>query len=431
MNKVRVFKKNKINAEIKVTPDKSITHRAVMLASISSGESLIHNPLKSRDCYSTVNALKKLGVKIVEDKECFRVYGVGVDGLTTPKEKIDAENSGTTVRLLSGILAGNDVEVEIVGDESLSRRPMKRIIEPLRLMGAKIEAKDDNYLPLKICGNKNLKPITWDNKVASAQVKSCVLFAGMYAEGVTIYKEPVLSRDHTERMLQYLGVKLSIKNTVYSIKGKVKKIKPFEITVPADPSSASYFIAMAVLLPNSYLVVKNVCVNPTRMGFINVLLKMGAKIKLTNLRMLYNEPVADIVAESSRLRSVKVDADDVPSMIDELPLLAVVATQADGVTEIRGASELRVKESDRIKSITVTLQQLGGKVIEMEDGMIIMGNTPLYVDRDNLELDSFNDHRIAMSLAVAGSICEGSFTILNSDCVDVSFPGFWEIYKSL
>lgn len=431
MNKVRVYRKNRINAEIKVTPDKSITHRAVMLASISSGECVIHNPLKSRDCLSTVNALRSLGVKITEDKEHFHIYGNGIDGLVTPKEKIDAGNSGTTVRLLSGILAGNNVSVEIVGDESLSRRPMKRIIEPLRLMGAQIEARDDNYLPMKIRGSKNLKPITWENKIASAQVKSCVLFAGMYADGVTIYKEPVLSRDHTERMLQYLGVKLTIKHTVFSIEGKVKKINPFEISIPADPSSASYFIAMAVLLPNSYLVVKDVCVNPTRMGFINTLIKMGAKIKFSNLRMLYNEPVADIIAESSRLKSVKIDADDVPAMIDELPLLAVVATQADGVTEISGASELRVKESDRIKSMTVSLQQLGGKIIEMKDGMIIMGNTRLYADKDNLELDSFNDHRVAMSLAVAGSICEGSFTILNSDCVDVSFPGFWDIYKSL
>ncbi|MCS7151409.1 MAG: 3-phosphoshikimate 1-carboxyvinyltransferase [Endomicrobia bacterium] len=430
-DKIRILRKSKINAEIKVTPDKSITHRAVMLASISSGECIIHNPLKSKDCYSTVNALKSLGVKIVEDKNNFHIYGVNMEGLCSPKEVIDAGNSGTTVRLLCGIIAGNEIEVKIIGDDSLSRRPMKRIIEPLRLMGVTIDAKEDNYLPLVIRGTKNLKSITWENKIASAQVKSCVLFAGMYAEGVTIYKEPILSRDHTERMLQYLGVKLSIKDTVFSIRGKVKKIKPFEILVPADPSSASYFIAMAVLLPNSSLVIKDVCVNPTRMGFINVLLKMGAKITLSNLRILYNEPVADIVVKSSKLKSIKIEPDDVPAMIDELPLLAVVATQADGVTEIRGAGELRIKESDRIKTIVSSLQHLGAKIIELEDGMIIMGNTTLCADSDNLELDSYNDHRIAMSLAVAGSICHNSFVITNAGCVDVSFPGFWDLYKSL
>ncbi len=428
---IKVFKKNSINAEINVVPDKSITHRAIMLASISSGKCVINNFLKSKDCYSTIDSFRHLGVKIEEKGNVLEITGVGIGGLKQPKQRIDAGNSGTTVRLLSGIIAGNDISVEIIGDESLSRRPMRRIIEPLRLMGAKISAKEDNYLPLIIEGTKNLKPITWENKIASAQVKSCILFAGLHANGETIYKEPVLSRDHTEKMLQYLGIKIKVSNNVVSVKGRIKEIKPFEISIPADPSAASYFIAMGILVPNSRIVIKDVCVNPTRMGFINTLIKMGAKISLSNLRIAYNEPIADIVVESSKLKSININHEDIPSMIDEIPLLAVVATQANGVTEIKGASELRVKESDRIKTITISLQKLGAKIVELPDGMIITGNTNLRSEDGNLKLDSYKDHRIAMSLAVVGSICDGEFIIKDAECVDISFPNFWDLYKSL
>jgi 3-phosphoshikimate 1-carboxyvinyltransferase len=431
MNKIKIYKKDKIKAEIEVPADKSITHRAVMLASISSGLSEIHNFLKSKDCYSTINAFRTLGVKIVEEKNTLKVYGVGMEGLKQPNDVIDAGNSGTTVRLLSGILAGNEIEVKIVGDESLSKRPMGRIIEPLSIMGAKITATDANHLPMVIHGSKHLKSITWESKIASAQVKSCILFAGMYAEGETIYIEPVLSRDHTERLLQYLNVKLERKDRVCSIKGKIKNIKNFEIEIPGDPSSASYFIAIGLLTKNSEIVLRNICINPTRMGFINTLIKMGANITLTNFQTKYNEPVADIVVKSSHLKGITINPDDVPSMIDELPLLAVIATQADGATEIHGAQELRVKESDRIRTITTELQKLGAKIIELEDGMIIMGNTKLSSGKDTIELESYKDHRIALSLAVAGTICEGSIVIKDADCVDISFPNFWEIYNSL
>ncbi len=429
--KVKVFRKNKINAEINVVPDKSITHRAVMLGAISNGECIVQNFLKSKDCYSTIEAFRNLGVEIIEEDNSLRIKGVGIGGLKQPKQSINAGNSGTTVRLLSGIVAGNAISVTIVGDESLSKRPMKRIIKPLKLMGAKISAKEDNYLPLVIEGTKNLKSITWENKVASAQVKSCILFAGLHANGETIYKEPVLSRDHTERMLQYLGIKIKISNNVISLKGKVKEIKSFEILMPNDPSAASYFIAMGILVPNSRIVIKDVCVNPTRMGFINTLIKMGAKINLSNFRVIQNEPVADIIAESSKLKSINISHEDVPSMIDELPLLAVVATQADGVTEIKGAAELRVKESDRIRTIVTSLQKLGAKIAELPDGMIITGNTQLKVNSNSLELESYKDHRIAMSLAISGSICDGEFIIKDADCVEISFPGFWDLYQSL
>lgn len=431
MKSIKVSKKESINAEIEVSPDKSITHRAVMLASLCSKESRIYNYLKSKDCYSTINAFRELGVNIIEVGDCLIVKGVGLDGLKSPNSKIDVGNSGTTARLMSGIIAGNDIQVEIVGDESLSRRPMKRIIEPLTLMGAKIIARENNFLPMVICGNSNLKPIVWESKIASAQVKSCVLLAGMYANGETIYKEPVLSRDHTENMLEYLKIPITRKENIVSIKGRIKEIPPFEIIVPGDPSSASYFIALAILIPNSKIVIRNVCVNPTRIGFINILLKMGAKINFVNYRILYNEPVADIVVSSSRLKSIKISSEDIPSMIDEIPLLAVVATQCDGITEIRGASELRVKESDRIKTITAELQKLGAKIIEQEDGMIIMGNTKFETDTSYVVLNSYKDHRIAMSLAVAASLCDAEVIIEDADCVDISFPNFWQIFNSL
>jgi len=430
MSEIKIHKKFSIHSEINVSPDKSITHRAIMLAALSSGECVINNYLNSKDCYSTVEAFRKLGIKIVEEKDkILKVYGQGIQGLSQPKQAIDAGNSGTTVRLLLGILSGNEIKATIVGDESLSKRPMARVIEPLSSMGAKITAREKNYLPIEISGCKNLKHITWTSKVSSAQVKSSILFAGMYALGETIYKEPALSRDHTERMMQYLNLPVSKKELVVSISGKIKEIKPFEITVPDDPSSASYFIAIGILVPNSSIVIRNVCINPTRIGFINILIKMGAKINFINPRILYNEPVADIKVESSKLKSIKITKDIVPSMIDELPLLAVVATQADGVTEIRGAQELRVKESDRIKTIVTELQKLGAKVIEQPDGMIIMGNTTL--KSNDTVLDSYDDHRIAMSLAVAGSICEGEVTIKNAECVEISFPDFWNLYKSI
>ncbi|MCX7910571.1 MAG: 3-phosphoshikimate 1-carboxyvinyltransferase [Endomicrobia bacterium] len=428
---IKLYKKNSINAEIEVAADKSITHRAIMLASLASGRCVINKFLKSKDCYSTIEAFKKLGVKIIEIDDTLIVEGVGMDGLTQPSSYIDAGNSGTTVRLLSGIVAGNDIKVEIIGDESLSKRPMKRIIEPLTAMGAKIKAREDNFLPMTIYGNSKLKPIVWESKIPSAQVKSCVLFAGMYAEGETIYKEPFLSRNHTENMLEYLKIPIIKKENIVAIKGKIKKIEPFEITIPNDPSSASYFIAMAVLIPNSKIIIKNVCINQTRMGFINTLIKMGAKINFLNPRILYNEPVADITAEYSRLKSIRISSEDIPSMIDEIPLLAVVATQCDGVSEIRGAVELRVKESDRIKTITTELQKLGAKIIEQSDGMIIMGNTKFITDTPQINLNSYKDHRIAMSLAVAASLCDSEVIIEDAECVDISFPNFWQIYNNL
>ncbi len=427
MKEIKLFKKSKINAEIEVVPDKSITHRAIMLASLASGDCVIKNFLSSADCYSTINAFRNLGVSITDTENELLIKGTGINCLKNPTAQIDAENSGTTARLLSGILAGQNFVSTIVGDESLSKRPMKRIIEPLRQMNVEISAVEDNYLPMTIKGNPFLKPLLYNSKISSAQVKSCILFAGMFADGITTYKEPILSRDHTERMMKYLNLPIEIKNKKISLKGPVKKIEPFEIEIPNDPSSASYFIALALLLENSNIIIKNVCINPTRIGFINVLIKMGAKITFLNQRILYNEPVADVLVKSSRLRSIKLNKEDVPSTIDEIPLLATVATQAVGVTEIRDAKELRLKESDRIKTICSQLTEMGAKIIEQEDGMIIMGGTKLKPSKVN----SFNDHRIAMSLAVASSVVDGKTVLLNPDCVKISFPNFWELFKSV
>lgn len=427
MNTIKLFKKNSVNSEIEVVSDKSITHRAVIFASLSSGQCEIKNFLQSADCFSTINAFRNLGVVIDQNESNLKVYGVGINGLLPPKSDIDAGNSGTTARLICGVLASQNFKSKIIGDKSLSKRPMKRVIEPLRAMGANISAVEDNFLPMEINGNPNLKPIRWNSKISSAQVKSCILLAAMFTNGIVEYREPVLSRDHTERLMKYLKLPIEIKSNKIVFEGKVKQISPFEVIVPGDPSSASYFIATAILVPGSKLYLKNVCINPTRMGFIDTLIKMGAKIVFQNERIAYNEPVADILVESSKLRSIKLNKDDIPSMIDEIPLLAVVATQADGVTEIRGAKELRVKESDRIKTITSQLSEMGAKVVEQEDGMIIIGGTKLRP----AEVESFDDHRIAMSLAVASSIVDGETIIKNPECVSISFPNFWELFKSI
>jgi len=430
MTEIKLFGKTKIDAEIEVAADKSITHRAIMLASLSDGVCEIKNFLSSEDCFSTINAFRAMGVDIKESNgptENLTISGAGINGLKQPKTELNAGNSGTTTRLLAGILAGQNFSCKIIGDSSLSKRPMRRIIEPLERMGAKIVAMENNYLPMEIKGNPDLRPIVWNSKISSAQVKSCILFAGMYANGETIYQEQILSRNHTERMMKYIGLPIETKNKKTVLRGKVKNIKSFELVVPNDPSAASYFIALTILLKDSKILIKNVCINPTRIGFINTLLKMGAKITMVNQKIMYNEPVADIEVKSSNLRSIKLSSKDIPSMIDEIPLLAVLATQADGVTEIRGAKELRIKESDRIKTICSQLNELGAKIIEQEDGMIIMGGTKLRPSKIN----SFGDHRIAMSLAIASSIIDGETILQNPDCVNISFPKFWELFKSV
>ncbi|MBU2567863.1 MAG: 3-phosphoshikimate 1-carboxyvinyltransferase [Elusimicrobia bacterium] len=434
MPTVSIRPKEKIKTTLNVPGDKSITHRAVILSSLSEGKSTIHNYLDSDDCRRTTGVFRDMGVKIQKfpggklSDANLTVEGVGIDGLKQPAGPLDAGNSGTTIRLVSGVVAGQDITCEIFGDESLSGRPMDRIIVPLSEMGSDISAREGKYPPLKIKGNPDLKPIRYALPVASAQVKSCVLLAGMQAEGATVVVDPYHTRDHTERMLAYFGASVKDGGEEKIINGPVK-LKAKEIFVPGDISSAAYFVVAGMLVPGSEIEIKNVGLNPLRDGIIKTLLKLGGEIIINNRKDVCNEPVGDIVVRSGRRFSgVTVDEPSlIPSMIDEIPLLVLAATQAEGKTIIRNVAELRVKESDRIKSIATELNKLGARITELPDGFTIEGKTPL----KGAGVKSYGDHRIAMTLAVAGLIADGETIIEDPGCVDISFPGFWDVMESI
>jgi len=410
-----------IKGTIRIASDKSISHRALMISSVSHGISRIKNILRSDDCISTMNCLKNLGVEIYEkDGELF-VHGTGLK-LKKPSSALDAGNSGTTVRLLAGILAGQDFATEIYGDESLSKRPMKRIVDPLERMGANISTQD-GYLPIQINGNK-LKPINYLSRISSAQVKSCVLLAGMYAKGNTNYTEPEKSRDHTERMLINFGAQITEFENTISIKGEAA-LHSSDIFVPGDISSAAFFIVAALLLKDSELKIENVGINPTRIGILSVLGRMCGNVIVENKRIVSGEPIADIIVKSSQLKATNIIFREIPMLIDEIPIIAVAATHANGITKITGAGELRVKETDRLKAITTELKKMGADIQELEDGLIIKGPTGL----KGATVDSYKDHRIAMSLAVASLVAKGYTEIKDRDCVKISFPDFWELFS--
>lgn len=438
MKGIQIKKTGHLKGELTPPPDKSITHRAIMFASLAEGKSIIRNPLLAEDPISTMNAMRMLGVEIEEQSGTIIVHGRGLHGLKEPFDVINCGNSGTTARLISGILAGNPFFSVLTGDDSLKQRPMARVINPLRQMGAVISARQgDKYLPMAIRGG-NLKAIRYEMPVASAQVKSCLLLAGLYAEGVTEIIEPQRSRDHTERMLRSMGAdirtedrsqKAEYRQYTAKVKGPGdKKLNSIDITIPADFSSAAFFIAGALIIPDSEILIKNVCVNPTRTGLLNVIKEMGGDMRVENMRDVSGEPIGDIhVRAASSLKSVKVGKELLPSMIDEFPVLCVLATQAEGITEIRGAEELRVKESDRIKAMATELKKLGVELEEYPDGIAIKGRSLL----KGAQVDSYNDHRIAMSLAIAGLIADGETVINNPECVDISFPGFFSMLENL
>ncbi|GAB1402103.1 3-phosphoshikimate 1-carboxyvinyltransferase [Elusimicrobiota bacterium] len=423
---MKIDKVNKLEGTIIVPSDKSITHRAIMLSSLAQGISYIDNYLNSADCISTLNAFKSMGVDIVKEDKRLIITGVGLHGLKKSKQNIDAGNSGTTTRLLSGILAGQKFSSTIIGDESLSLRPMKRVIEPLRQMGVNVLAKDDNYLPLTIDPTDNLRPIEYVSKVASAQVKSCVLFAGLYAEGITKFTEPEKSRDHTERMLKAYGADIVENGLTVSV-SKCDKLNAQNIKVPSDISSAAFFMVAGLIVKNSKIIIKEVNINKTRDGIIKVLKNMGANIKIKDIKFVSGEEVADIEIVSSDLHGTNICGDIMPTLIDEIPIIALCATQAEGTTVISGAKELRVKESDRLKVVASQLLKMGADITETEDGLIIKGKTKL---NGNI-VDSFKDHRIAMMLSIAGLIAEGQTTIIDSDCVQISFSNFYEVLKGI
>lgn len=416
---------NKISGTPQLPGDKSISHRALMIGAIAEGTTNIENLSPAADVRSTLTCLQQLGIQIETRENHTLVHGHGLHGLKEPNTVLDAGNSGTTMRLLSGILAGQPFTTTITGDESLRRRPMKRIIEPLRRMGARIQAVQDDFAPLTISGSE-LRPIRYEIPVASAQVKSCLLFAGLYAEGQTEISEPFQSRDHTERMLQYFGANLEKEGLKLAVTGPAN-LGAQTVYIPGDLSSAAFFVAAALLLPDSEIMIQHVGMNPTRRAYLDLLIDMGADISILNFTPIKNEFMADLLVRSSRLRSVDIGGALIPQLIDELPILTVLATQAEGVTRIQNAAELRKKESDRIHALALNLQKMGASVRELDDGLIIEGPTPL---KGN-EIETFGDHRIAMAFAIAGLIARGETTIHEAECVDISFPGFFHQLRKL
>ena len=422
---MEIKKQTRLRGELTVPGDKSISHRAVMFGSLAQGTTRITHFLEGADCLSTISCFRKMGVDIERNASEILVHGKGLHGLSAPSEILDVGNSGTTTRLISGILAGQSFTSELNGDASIQSRPMKRIMTPLQSMGADIVSiKENGCAPLRITG-KPLQAVHYQSPVASAQVKSCVLLAGMYADGITRVTEPVLSRNHTEIMLNYLGARVTSQGTTASIEPE-PLLKAREIQVPGDISSATYFIAAGLLTPDSQILLRNVGINPTRDGILKVCRAMGADITLLNVND-EGEPVADLLIRSSQLHGTTVEGSIIPTLIDEIPMIAVMAAFAEGTTVIRDAAELKVKESDRIAVVTEGLRRMGADIQPTEDGMIIHGGKPL----QGAKINSYLDHRIAMSFAVAGTICDGTMDIVNGDCVNISYPGFYKDLYSL
>ncbi|MCH7675756.1 3-phosphoshikimate 1-carboxyvinyltransferase [candidate division KSB1 bacterium] len=418
--KQHIYPARRLSGKIRLQGDKSISHRALMIGAIAEGTTEIANLNSGKDVQSTISCLLRLGVKIENENDRTIVHGRGLSGLAKPNGTLDVGNSGTTIRLLSGILAGQEFSTNITGDDSIQKRPMARIAQPLRKMGAQIDAVADDFAPLSIKGGK-LTPIDYTLPVASAQVKSCLLLAGLYSEGVTKILEPAESRDHTERMLSFFEGRVEKNGSGISVKGPAR-LKGQNISVPGDLSSAAFFIAAAVLVKNSEIVLESIGINPTRTAFLDLLINMGANIEMSNSKEVNNEPVADIQVKSSALKGVTISGETIPALIDEIPILAILATQADGITKISDAQELRHKESDRLRTVALNLKKMCAHVEENIDGLTIKGPVQLKAS----ELDSFHDHRIAMSFAVAGLIAPSKSVINNAECVDVSCPGFYQ-----
>lgn len=426
MNNITILPKTSLKGEIHPPGDKSISHRSVMIGSIAEGATEITNFLNGEDCIATIKAFEKMGVAIDgKGTNNVIVHGVGLDGLKEADDVLDMGNSGTSTRLIAGILAGQPFYSVMTGDASLRSRPMKRVADPLRLMGAKVYGRKGDYAPLTILGG-NLKAIDYQTPVASAQIKSCILLAGLYADGETSVTEVAESRDHTERMLRSFGAEIMSSNLVHSVQGRPKLVG-HKVNVPSDISSAAYFIVAGLICPNSEIIIKNVGVNPTRTGIIDALKQMGGNIDIQNIREESDEPVADLYIRSSKLKGASFSGDIIVRMIDEIPILVLAGTQAEGKTTIRDAHELRVKESDRITTTVTEFRKIGAELDELEDGIIVAGESKL----KGGDCESHGDHRMAMSLAIAGLVSETGTAIHNIECVNTSFPEFWEMLSSL
>lgn len=421
-----LHKVNKLEGTITVPGDKSISHRAVMFGSIAEGITKIKGFLKGADCLSTIDCFRKMGVDIEETEEEIIVHGNGLHGLKEPVDTLDVGNSGTTTRLISGILAGQNFSCRLSGDDSLNSRPMKRVMTPLSMMQAKVSSEFDNGCAPLLIEGAPLKAIHYTSPVASAQVKSCVLLAGLYADGKTSVTEPALSRDHTERMLRSFGAEIETEGLTSTITPP-KTLYGQEVIVPGDISSAAFFIVAGLITPNSCITIQNVGINETRAGIIKVCQDMNADLTLVNERMQSGEPVADIIVKTSQLKATTIQGSIIPTLIDELPVIALMACFAEGQTIIKDAHELRVKESDRIDLMSTNLQAMGADIIPTDDGMIIQGGKPLH----GAEIHCKMDHRIAMTFAIAAINAEGETVIPESECVDVSYPTFFQQLESL
>lgn len=427
--KIEIKPIKSMNKTIQIPGDKSISHRAVMFNSIAKGTAKITGFLMGEDCLSTISCFKELGVDIKVDGDSVTVYGNGLHGLREPQNILDVGNSGTTMRLMTGILSGQEFSSKVTGDSSIQKRPMNRVFDPLRLMNGKYSAIVDKEKKVELApfeiSSSNLIGTEYTLPVASAQVKSAIILASLYADGETIINEPMATRDHTEIMLSKLGGKIDV---VKNGDGNIITCKPIkelyaeDIHVPGDISSAAFWLVVGLILENSRIVVENVGINPTRTGIIDALIQMGGKLELVNKRNVGGEEVADIIVFSSKLKGIEIGGDIIPRMIDEIPIFAVAGLFAEGETVVKDAEELKVKESNRIKSMTTELRKMGGDVTETEDGMIIKGGNSL----SPAYLDTYMDHRVAMSLAVAALKTDGKSYINNPECVAISYPDFFE-----
>ncbi len=436
MNSIISHKSSNLSGEMIVPGDKSISHRSLIIGSAVTGKIIVNNLLESEDVLATANALRKMGVSINKlSNNKWEIFGSGIGSLSGTNNILDMGNSGTGARLLMGLVAGSDVEATFIGDQSLSKRPMKRIISPLIETGATIENFNNDTLPIKIKGSKITLPIEYESTVASAQVKSSILLAGLSSIGTTSIIEPSLSRDHTERMLKYFGAKIEtikLKNSKWKITlDGIPTLKPLDINVPSDPSSASFPIVSALITPNSKVKVMNVCVNDLRTGLFKTLIEMGANIKFTNSREINGELIADISAETSKLNGITVPKLRAASMIDEYPILAIAAVKAEGDTIMEGIEELRYKETDRIKAVCEGLQKVGVKTIETHNSMVVKGLGPQGQINQNIEINSNLDHRIAMSFLCLGLISEKPIKVNDTDTIKSSFPFFLDKMKKI
>ena len=415
-----------LRGSLRIPGDKSISHRSIMFGSLAKGVTTVRDILRGEDVLSTMQVFRDLGVTIEDDGDVVRIHGIGFDGLKAPQNKLDMGNSGTSIRLISGVLAGQDFDVEMFGDDSLSKRPMDRVTIPLRQMGVEVSGQTDHDLPpLKMHGSKSLKPIHYELPVASAQVKSALIFAALQADGESVIIEKEKTRNHTEDMIQQFGGQLQVEGKEIRISGG-QTFTAQEVVVPGDISSAAFWLVAGLVVPNSKIVLKNVGINETRTGIIDVIKDMGGKIKLSDIDQVAKS--ATITVETSELNGTEIGGDIIPRLIDELPIITLLATQAQGKTVIRDAEELKVKETDRIQVVADALNAMGADIVPTEDGMIITGKTPLH----GAEVNTFGDHRIGMMTAIAALLVQdGEVDLQRAEAINTSYPSFFSDLEGL